>query len=291
MTTIRKFIYVLVFLCLITTVEGQESIQQNYDPEGATTLRLENLNGSIKIVGSDAPTLSMEVRLTPSKYEVDFPDYDAAKPSFKFSKKGETLFLNIILPEEESNHDFWREPIKRNPWGSDWWDNSGWEPAYAYQMDFTLNVPKSLNLMISTMSNGDIHIKKMEGKLDVKNQYGDIRLEDVQGRVRTKTFHGDISVSYLRNPNEDSFFKTFNGEIFTRFQKGVAAKMTFLSQKGEFFTNLPELEYKQQEVTKKKGMEGSGISYKLQRTASVISREGTVALHFETYNGDVYAKE
>ena len=102
MTTIRKFIYVLVFLCLITTVEGQESIQQNYDPAGATTLRLENLNGSVKIVGSDAPTLSMEVRLTPSEYEVDVPDYKAPKPSFTFSQKGETLFLNIILPEEES---------------------------------------------------------------------------------------------------------------------------------------------------------------------------------------------
>ncbi|MEM9935298.1 MAG: DUF4097 family beta strand repeat-containing protein [Bacteroidota bacterium] len=291
MTSIRKFIYVLVLPCLFSKLLGQENIRQTYDPQGVSTLRFENLNGSVKVVGTDAPTLSLEVRLVPSDYALNFPDYEANKPSFEFVRKGETVFLNIVLPEEESNNDFWREPATQNWWGNKWWEKSSWEPTYAYQMNVSLKVPRKLNLMISTMNSGDIQIQKMEGTLDVKNLNGDISLEDVVSRVRTKTINGDISVNYQQNPSRDSFFKTFNGEIYTRFQKGVAAKMTFLSSRGEFFTNIPELEYQQQEITKQKDKEGTGIAYKIQNTASITSRKGTVALHFETYNGDVYAKE
>jgi DUF4097 and DUF4098 domain-containing protein YvlB len=155
-------------------------------------------------------------------------------------------------------------------------------------MDFTIRVPSSVHLNVSTINDGDVTVGGVKGIVVANNVNGSIRLRDLERESMACTVNGDVDIEYTRNPQRDCRFYSLNGDINAWFQKGLAASMTFESFNGDFFTNVNQLE--PLPVSVEKTTTGKGVKYKVNGHRYRIGSGGAL-LDFETFNGDVYLKE
>jgi DUF4097 and DUF4098 domain-containing protein YvlB len=160
--------------------------------------------------------------------------------------------------------------------------------SYEYKMDFAVKVPASLNLMVSTINNGDIVVANVRGIISANNINGSILLQHLTREAEATTINGDVDIEYAQNPQRDCRFYSLNGDINASFQKGLAASMSFESFNGSFYTNIDQLETLPALVEKHD--ENKGVKYKVNNNRYKI-RTGGAFLDFETFNGNVYLKE
>ena len=174
-------------------------------------------------------------------------------------------------------------------WGYNWKNGcNDCNEEYDYKMDFVIKVPKSLNLAVSTINNGNIKVENVDGAVVAHNINGSIRLQNLKSASDASTINGDVDVEYARNPQQDCRYYSLNGDINAWFQRGLSASMSFESFNGSFYTNIDRLEALPAHV-EKKSME-EGIKYKVNGNRYKVGAGGA-NLDFETFNGDVYLKE
>jgi DUF4097 and DUF4098 domain-containing protein YvlB len=174
-------------------------------------------------------------------------------------------------------------------WNYDWNNcDQNCREEYDYTMDFVVKVPASINVLISTVNNGDLVVENVNGAVSANNVNGSIKLTNLMREADASTINGDVDIVYAKNPQQDCRFYSLNGDINAWFQKGLAATMSFESFNGDFFTNIDQLESLPVQVEKKNT--NNGIKYKVSGNRYKIGSGGAF-LDFETFNGNVYLKE
>ena len=151
-----------------------------------------------------------------------------------------------------------------------------------------IKVPRVLNLLVSTVNNGNVEIENLGGSIVANNVNGSIKLSGISREAVASTINGNVDINYSKNPEKACRFYTLNGDINAWFQKGLAATMSFESFNGELFTNVPRLESLPVAIEKKETRKG--IKFKVNGNRFKVG-DGGVFLDFETFNGDVYVKE
>jgi len=258
----------------------------------SNALIVANINGSINVTGYEGEKIVLEVtrtikgktssRLEQGKKEIQLGMIDRAD-TLIFYVNGT---CNTFGRNKNKEHNWETD----TGWSYDWSDRKGERCTipYDYALDFTIKVPFSVNLLVSTVNEGDISVANMKGAMRVNNINGDIKLSNISKEASASTINGDVDVEYVKNPDKACRFYTLNGDINAWFQKGLAANMSFESYNGEFYTNVEQLE--SLPVMVEKEHQESGTRYKLNGNRFKIGNGG-VPLEFETFNGDVYLKE
>jgi hypothetical protein len=291
----------LIASCLIVRIGcGQqftEKINKEYTFEKKSPdnlLMVANINGHIKVSGYDGDKIILEAtrsiygktdaRLEKGKSEVQLGVIDRA----------DTLILYV----EDGCNSFGRKTDRRNNngtqfkgWGYEWGCNGNGRNCrmeYDYKMDFTLKIPASLHLVVSTINEGDIVVENVKGSVDANNINGSIKLSNLVRESEASTINGDVDIEYASNPIKDCRFYTLNGDINAWFKKGLAATFSFESFNGNFYTNIDNLEPLPVKVVQTK--QGEGIKYKVNGNRYQIGKGGAY-IDFETFNGNVYLKE
>ncbi len=151
-----------------------------------------------------------------------------------------------------------------------------------------IRVPAGVNVNVSTINDGNISVRHVQGVVIANNVNGHIRLEDLTREAEARTINGNVDIDYTRNPTAYCSFYTLNGDINAMVRKGLAANLGFESFNGEFYTNIDKLETLPPEI--EKNTKDDLIKYKI---AGNRYRAGTggVKMDFETFNGNVYLKE
>jgi DUF4097 and DUF4098 domain-containing protein YvlB len=155
-------------------------------------------------------------------------------------------------------------------------------------MDFTLKVPFAMNVVVSTVNDGNIVIQQVGGAVQANNVNGSIKLANLTRETHASTINGDVDIEYDKNPGKECRFYSLNGDINAFFQKGLAANLSFESFNGEFYTNIDKIEHLPASVESSK--KGEGIKYKVNGNRYKVGTGGAL-LDFETFNGNVYLKE
>lgn len=286
----------LTVLLLLTTTLGYaqtftEKITKEYtfekkSPENAIIVA--NINGDINVTGYAGDKVMVEVvktinakteeRLAKGKAEIQLGVIDRA----------DTL---IFFVEGECNQ-FGRNSNgkwNRERWGYNWNNNNGnCRIPYDYTMDFTIKVPFALNVMVSTVNDGNIVIQQVGGAVKADNINGSIKLTNLTRETHASTINGDVDIEYDKNPGKECRFYSLNGDINAFFQKGLAANLSFESFNGDFYTNIDKIEHLPASVETAK--KGEGIKYKVNGNRYKVGTGGAL-LDFETFNGNVYLKE
>lgn len=289
-------------ILLLVLVFGPAAYAQNFSetiskeitfekksPDNA--LMISNIFGNVKVVGYEGEKILLEVkrsiyaktdaRLEKGKQEVQLGIIDRADTIILYVSDGCNQFRKRNSRSGHSNrHD--------QGWGyhSEWQNNCHID--YDYKMDFTLKVPASLHLLVSTINDGDVTVENINGIVKAGNINGSIRLTNLKSEANAHTINGDVDIEYAQNPGKDCRFYTLNGDINASFQPGLSANMSFESFNGSFYTNLNSLETLPVKV--EKATKGDGIKYKINGSRYQIGRGGAM-LDFETFNGNVYVKE
>jgi len=293
-----KNITLIVMLLLAGNLAAQSSIEkitkelsfEKKSPDNAVIIA--NINGYIKVEGYEGDKIMVEVtktvrgktqaRLDKGKQEIQLGVIDRA----------DTLILFVESPCNK----FGKFRKKTN----DRWNGEGWcynwnnncencTEEYDYTMDFTVKVPSSVSVAVSTVNQGDIDVAKVSGSVLANNVNGSIKLQSLMREAVASTINGDVDIEYTKNPQKDCRFYSLNGNINAWFQKGLAANMSFESFNGSFYTNIDKLDALP--VSVEKDNTEKGVKYKVSDSRYKIGTGGTAFLDFETFNGNVYLKE
>ncbi len=292
--------FITILGVLATTIASaqqfNEKITKEFSFENKSTdnaLIVANMNGSINVVGYDGDKILLEVnrsifaktetRLANAKEEVQLGVIDRADTLILYVNDGCNSFGK--RRKGRNNNGF-----SNSSWGYNWENNGdrNCNLTYDYKMDFTIKVPYSIHLMVSTINDGDIKIQDVKGKVDANNINGSIRLLNLVREAEASTINGDVDIEYATNPSQDCRFYTLNGDINAFFKKGLGANLSFESFNGSFYTNIEALEALPLVVTK--SAKGDGIKYKVNGNRYKVGNGGAL-LDFETFNGNVYLKE
>jgi DUF4097 and DUF4098 domain-containing protein YvlB len=285
-------------MLIVACATGQtfsEKITKEMDFEKKSTgntLVVANINGDVRVVGYEGDKILLEVdktvngkteaRLAKGKQEVQLGFIDRA----------DTLIVYV----QDACNSYGKNTNRknnngRNGWGYNWNcnNNGNCDLEYDYKMDFTIKVPFSVNVIVSTVNEGDVTVEKISGAVKADNINGSIKLSNLMREANASTINGDVDVEYNANPQKDCRFYTLNGDINASFQKGLAANLSFESFNGEFYTNIEQIQPLPVRVEKSSDREG--IKYKVNGNRYQIGKGGQAFLDFETFNGNVYLKE
>lgn len=267
--------------------EHTEHISQEFalpSGAGASTLVIYNINGFIKVEGSATDKVAFDVdkRITAKEKDV----LEAGKKEFKlvFEQKGDTIMAYIAEPfDSRPNRDAGRRNNRR--------DRDDRRIEYDFTLDFTVKVPRQMNVRVSTVNRGDVTVNDVAGDLRVSNVNGAIALTNARGVTDAHTINGNVEANYLASPPDKSSYYTLNGDIKVTYPASLGADLQFKTFQGNFNTDFPEVHILPAQVTKNEERRGDKTVYKLNKTTSIRIGTGGKVLRFETFNGNVYIKK
>jgi len=294
MKTIILIISILIqYPGFAQTFTEKISKELSFEKQGTNNaLMIANINGHVTVTGYDGDKVLLEVTRTIRAKTADRLEKAKALIKLGVLDRADT----IILYTEGLCSRFGKTSKKtgdwthRNGWGYNWSerDNDDCKELCDYSFDYIVKVPRSINLLVSTVNQGNVKIENVSGSIVANNVNGSIVLSGISREASANTINGDVDITYVKNPQKPCRFYTLNGDINAWFQKGLAADLSFESFNGELFTNVDHLESLPVVVEKKETQKG--IRYKVNGNRFKIG-EGGVVLDFETFNGNVYLKE
>jgi len=261
----------------------------------ASTLMILNINGFVRVEGYNGDKVLVEAnkqiyaktdeRLERGKQEIQVGVIDRADTII--------LYVQGVCDEFGKGTGRNRNNHKRyGGWGYNWRNNCQGcddDKQFDWDMDFTIKVPQGINVLASTINNGDVEMKNLNAYSSAENINGSIRMQNLSGTATyASTINGDVDVDYSKNPNGECRYYSLNGDVNVLFVKGLAANVGFESFNGDLYTNVNNLETLPSMMTK--ADKGKGVSYKLGGSRFKIGSGGPF-LDFETFNGNAYIKE
>ncbi|MGI9551538.1 MAG: DUF4097 family beta strand repeat-containing protein [Aurantibacter sp.] len=277
-----------LFLCqLLSAQRSSETITEELSfstNSSENMLVVQNVNGPISVEGYEGNTIKIEVDKTITAKSENKLEEGKREIGIKVEEVGKRIYVYLDSPWTHFNSATGKFEHREN--------HDGWEkPKYRYLLDFKLKVPRSTNVKLATMNDGDIYARNIQGnEIIVSNLNGAITLDNVSGRTDVNALNRDINITYFRNPTEDSRYHSLNGDINVTFKEDLNADVSFKSLNGDLYTNYdtakmtPKLE-------KKKNRNGKGVKYNLSSNESFRIGKGGIKLDFNLLNGDATVKK
>ena len=258
-------------------VEKKEEIRKTLifqDPSQPKDLQVDNIWGSIEVTGSAVDHVELVAHKT-----------IRARTEGGLQKAEEEVTLD--LTEEKNIIDIYvNGPFRDQNRSRERWHDPGYEVHY----DFEIKVPRHTNILIKTVTDGDIQVTGIEGEFEVRNVNGKIRMEDVAGSGIAHTVNGGVRVSFTKNPESDCSFKTINGDIEVDFTKNLSADFRLKSRFGDAYSDFP-VSYLPARKTATAERKSGKYVYKSNRFIDIRIGSGGPEIEMDTLNGDILINE
>ncbi len=277
--------FLLLFLTMLVSLqarsqERREHISKQIDFTGKApgVFYLDNINGYVHVEGYDGTKVILEAdKWIKASSTSDLDKY--------WNK------LQLVVHEEGDSAEAYVDGLcdcDCNEWGHHYGNHCDFDGDFSFNI--TLKVPEHMNLVVSTVNNGDITIDHVYGSLKVRNVNGGITMNDVSGTSDVKTINGDITIRYSRNPAGDSRYYTLNGKLTVYYQPQLSADLRFKTFQGNFYTNF---DYKTLPAARLVSVASGkkGMFYQIDDRTGIRIGDGDVKLDFETFNGNVYIRK
>lgn len=239
-------------------------------------LAIYNVFGNIKVEGYEGDKVLLEIDKTISSRYAE--EVENGKKEFKLEMEqvGDSIIVYIAAPYDSRPNT---------------WQNDRRNIRYKYQLDFTVKVPRSMKLRVSTVNNGEIDVKHVLGDLVVHNVNGGITIDKAKGVTRAITVNGPIRINYVSNPSAASEYKTINGDIEVYYKGDLSADLYFKSMNGKYYTDFENAENLNNTISRNTETKNNATIYKINKDAGVRIGNGGRKFNFETLNGNIYVKK
>ncbi len=275
----------MVFCCTqapAQKTEFKEHLKKEFNVTNApgSTLAIYNLNGSISVVGYEGNEIVVEIDKTISAKTNQILEQGKQQFKVMMEQQGDSIIAYISSPFDSRPNRNNRNRDDRR------------KIEYQFDLNYTVKVPYSISLHVSTVNRGNVTVDGVTGSLGVFNVNGAIRVDKASGPSEIRTVNGNVDANFVRVPSGSSSFKTINGDISLTCPPTLSADCEFKSMHGEFYTDFPDAVSLPATVTKNESKDKSKTMYRLNATSSIrIGGSGTNRLKFETLNGNIYVKK
>ena len=264
-------------------LEFSQHQSKEFTLPGATggVLALYNIDGFIHVQGYAGQKVVIDLDEVISADDTATLEVGKKEVRVAFDQSADSIIVYTAEPYDTRPHrrDHWTYSDDRN------------EIDYRYSLSYTVKVPFGMNLIVSTVNNGDIDVKDVTGSLKVNNVNGPVSIKNAKGITNAKTINGNLTVSYTSVPPDGSKYYTLNGALTVTYPSDLSADLQFKSMNGRFYTDFPQVEILPVQVTKNTEPKGSGTVYKLDIDKRVRIGSGGKLFRFETMNGNIYIKK
>jgi hypothetical protein len=302
---ILKSTIIICFLCCVTNsiaqrnqkdkkLKATEKITEEYQFDTNSPdniLVVDNIYGSIDVQGYSGNTIQVEVIKTISADTKEDLQKGKDEIGIKSSKKDDAVYVYLDSPYSKfdletgnfEQHEF-NFSSRRN------YEHRK-KRMYTYRLDFKIKVPQNSSIDIKAVNNGNITVDNVHGKLlIVRNINGAIDMNNVSGKTDVNALNKDITISYSKNPTEESFYNSLNGDIKINFKEDLNASISYKTMNGDFYTNF-ELENSTPVLQKTSEKKNKGTKFKIDTKKHFKIGNGNVHLHFDQLNGDAIVKK
>jgi hypothetical protein len=256
------------------------------DPAKPGEVVVDNVFGPITVEAYAGQDVQLEARKT--VYARDEARAKTAEDEVKLdiTEKGNTIeaYVNGPFRDDEKEGRLRGLHMHRGP------DHLGPQVSAGYRVyyDLTLKVPLKTNLVLSTVLDGDVVVRGVEGSFDVRNVNGKVRIVDAAGSGDARTVNGGVTVLFRRPPDGPCKFKTINGDVEVDFPDPPSADFRVKTMHGEVYsdfdvTSLPKAAAVREERTEKDGK----FIYRSDGFTGVRTGKGGPEIKLETLNGDI----
>jgi len=254
-------------------VNDDESIQRSFDVAAGSEpakLLVDNVSGFVHVTGYSG----RQVQVSVQKHIA--ADSSAALAEAKrdvkldMSQQGNFVRLYVDGPFRGSNGVNYR--------GDDYY-------GYRVTFDYEIQVPTATGLILKTINDGEIQVKKTTGDFEIHGLNGGIDMEEISGSGTIRTLNGPLKVSFSRNPTKDTEFRTLNGKMDIYFQPGLDADLNFHTLNGGIYTDF-DVTTRPSSVTAG-NVDGKFVYRSDHRSMEARTGKGGPVLTFNALNGAI----
>jgi len=258
------------------SVQEKETIRKTFSLNPShRALTVDNVNGSIEVVGTSSDQVQMVVEETIKAESKEKVDQARKEVTLDTTQNDDGLRLYVNGPFRCHSEDDCRGHREHT--------------GYSVRMDFQLQVPHDIALTLKTVNGGHVQVKDVNGAYSVHNVNGGVEMQDIAGSGHVKTVNGPVKVSFRENPKENSDFGTINGPVELQFARNLSADFRFKTMNGGVYSDFPMTALPAQEV---QGERRNGrFVYRADRTTGGRIGSGGPEIKVENLNGDIRVLE
>ena len=247
------------------------------EPAKPGRLQVDNLFGPITVEAYAGRDVVLEVEKTVYARDEARARKAEAEVRLDLTEKDNTVEAYVDGPFREDEKDR-REGVLR----------MRRDPGYRVYYGFTVKVPARTDLVLSTVLDGDIEVRGVEGTFDVRNVNGRVRLLDAAGAGEARTVNGGVTVLFRRSPDGACVFKTVNGDVEVDFPAPPSADFRVRTMTGAVYsdfdvTALP----KAAPVREERPAKGGKFVFRSDGFVGVRAGRGGPEIRLETLAGDI----
>ncbi|MCK5075357.1 MAG: hypothetical protein KAR38_03225 [Calditrichia bacterium] len=221
----RVLLSAIVILFLISQAfayELSEIVKKVYSDKEFSQLKLNNLNGDIRISGNKTNIIEIVAH--------------------KYVKAKSTSYAKEYLSEMEVNFlDNNNELIIESNFPKNKTMDFGFlkEKSIEFAIDFEILLPEKFNLNIKA-TNGAMVIKNINGEINAKTVNGNFKAINLAGEIDVSSINGNLS-GFIENSKEVTGikFKTVNGQIMLKTSSSISCYLNAEAVNGKISTSFP----------------------------------------------------
>jgi DUF4097 and DUF4098 domain-containing protein YvlB len=197
----------------------EEKFEKTYDGKGIDRLRLQNVNGSVRIGTWDRA----HIRVTAVKRAKGSRAEEALEETqVRVTKQGSAIDVETVLPQE------------RRSWGIfAWGHRSGAEVAY------DLSLPAGLEVEIETV-NGRVTAVGRDAPTTLNTVNGSVRVEEHAGPLHVNTVNGSVEVVFA-GPLQGTDLETVNGSVTVDCARDSSFRFDLQTVNGKIRSDFPDV--------------------------------------------------
>lgn len=247
------------------------------DPAKPGELRVDNVFGPITVEAYAGRDVVLEVRRIVYARDEARARKAEAEVRLDLAEKGNTVEAYVDGP--------FREDEKA---GRDGGLRMRRDPGYRVYYGFTIKVPARTDLVLSTVLDGDVEVRGVEGTFDVRNVTGRVGIIDAAGSGEARSVSGGVTVAFRRHPDGPCSFRSVSGDVEVDLPGEPSADLRFKTINGGIYsdfevTALPKAAPVRQERPGK----GGRFVYRSDGFDGVRVGRGGPEIRLETLTGDI----
>lgn len=236
----------LSFLALASLAHAKvsDTFTKTYPIEANGIIRLENVNGSVEIIGWDKSEVLLEAEKTANTEE------GLTKVTLDINADDNAL---RVKTKYEKNWKFWQ--------------------SLNVQVHYKLKVPAHVTLEKIEVVNADVKISGVKGPVDVDSVNGSITATDLEASGKFDTTNGSITASYAKfGPSiGEVSLDTTNGSCTVKLPADAAFKLDASTVNGKVKCDFPITLEKSGRSKLRGTVNGGGLTVKLDSVNGGLS--------------------
>jgi hypothetical protein len=272
----RSLILLAALSGALYAADEQESIHKTLS--GARSIEVDNVFGSIHVTGYDGAEIQMDARKTLTADDAERAEAAKREVKLDITQTGDAARVYVDGPFRchcEDRPSFHSRNNTRDH------GRRGYKVVY----DFELRVPRTTALYLGAINEGRIHVEKTAGDYDIENINGSVEMDDVAGSGRVYALNGKVTITFVKNPERNSYFGSLNGAVEVWFQPGLSADARLKTFNGGIYTDF-QTAYLPTAATAAERKNGKFV-YRGNEFQGIRIGSGGPEYKFENFNGDI----